>query len=33
MTNILLMWFARDLICFVIMGALVVAIYKPLPSA
>jgi hypothetical protein len=29
-TNILLMWFAGDLICFAIMGALVGAIYKPL---
>jgi hypothetical protein len=28
-TNILLMWFAGDLICFAIMGALVGAIYKP----
>jgi hypothetical protein len=31
--NILWMWFAADLICFAIMGALVGAIYKPLPSA
>src|SRR5262249_24087440 len=31
-TNILLMWFAGDLICFAIMGALVGAIYKPLPT-
>ena len=31
-TNILLMWFAGDLICFSIMGALVGAIYKPLPT-
>jgi hypothetical protein len=29
-TNILLMWFAGDLICFAIMGALVGVIYKPL---
>lgn len=28
-TNMLLMWFAGDLICFAIMGALVGAIYKP----
>ncbi|MBV9618417.1 MAG: hypothetical protein JO201_04320, partial [Verrucomicrobia bacterium] len=27
-TNILFMWFAADLICFAIMGALVGAIYK-----
>ena len=32
-TNILLMWFAGDLICFAIMGALVGAIYKPLVSS
>ena len=32
-TNILLMWFAADLICFAIMGALVGAIYKPLSAA
>ena len=32
-TNILLMWFAADLICFAIMGALVGAIYKPLTTA
>lgn len=32
-TNILLMWFAADLICFAIMGALVGAIYKPLAAA
>jgi hypothetical protein len=32
-TNMLLMWFAADLICFAIMGALVGAIYKPLPAA
>ena len=31
--NILFMWFAADLICFAIMGALVGAIYKPLPAA
>ena len=31
-TNILLMWFAGDLICFAIMGALVGAIYKPLAT-
>ena len=31
-TNILLMWFAGDLICFAIMGALVGAIYKPLTT-
>jgi hypothetical protein len=31
-TNILLMWFAADLICFAIMGALVGAIYKPKTS-
>lgn len=31
-TNILLMWFAADLICFAIMGALVGAIYKPLET-
>jgi hypothetical protein len=31
-TNILLMWFAADLICFAIMGALVGAIYKPLST-
>jgi hypothetical protein len=31
-TNILWMWFAADLICFAIMGALVSAIYKPLTS-
>lgn len=31
-TNILFMWFAADLICFAIMGALVGAIYKPLTS-
>jgi hypothetical protein len=31
-TNILLMWFAADLICFAIMGALVGAIYKPLTT-
>jgi hypothetical protein len=31
-TNILLMWFAGDIICFAIMGALVGAIYKPLTS-
>ena len=30
--NILLMWFAGDLICFAIMGALVGAIYKPLAT-
>ncbi len=29
-TNMLLMWFAADLICFAIMGAIVGAIYKPL---
>jgi hypothetical protein len=32
-TNILLMWFAGDLICFAIMGALVGAIYKPASTA
>jgi len=32
-TDILLMWFAADLICFAIMGALVGAIYKPLTTA
>ncbi len=32
-TNILLMWFAGDIICFAIMGALVGAIYRPLTSA
>ena len=32
-TNIVLMWFAADLICFAIMGALVGAIYKPLSAA
>jgi hypothetical protein len=32
-TNILFMWFAGDLICFAIMGALVGAIYKPRASA
>jgi len=31
-TNILFMWFAGDIICFAIMGALVGAIYKPLTS-
>jgi hypothetical protein len=31
-TNILFMWFAGDLICFAIMGALVGAIYKPKTS-
>jgi hypothetical protein len=31
--NILFMWFAADLICFAIMGALVGAIYKPLTTA
>ena len=31
--NILLMWFAADLICFAIMGALVGAIYKPRSAA
>jgi hypothetical protein len=31
-TNILLMWFAGDIICFAIMGALVGAIYKPLTT-
>ena len=31
-TNILLMWFAADLICFAIIGALVGAIYKPLTT-
>jgi hypothetical protein len=31
-TNILLMWFAGDLICFAIMGALVGTIYKPLAT-
>lgn len=31
--SILLMWFAGDLICFAIMGALVGAIYKPLTAA
>src|SRR3984893_11536785 len=31
-TNILFMWFAGDLICFAIMGALVGAIYKPLTT-
>ena len=31
--NILFMWFAADLICFAIMGALVGAIYKPLSAA
>ena len=31
--NMLLMWFAGDLICFAIMGALVGAIYKPLTTA
>lgn len=30
--NILFMWFAADLICFAIMGALVGAIYKPLET-
>ena len=30
--NILFMWFAGDLICFAIMGALVGAIYKPKTS-
>jgi hypothetical protein len=30
--SILLMWFAGDLICFAIMGALVGAIYKPLAT-
>ena len=30
--NILLMWFAGDLICFAIMGALVGMIYKPLAT-
>ena len=30
--NMLFMWFAADLICFAIMGALVGAIYKPLAS-
>ena len=30
--TILFMWFAADLICFAIMGALVGAIYKPSPS-
>jgi hypothetical protein len=29
----LFMWFAADLICFAIMGALVGAIYKPLTSS
>lgn len=28
-TNMLWMWFAGDLICFAIMGALIGAIYKP----
>jgi hypothetical protein len=32
-SNILFMWFAADIICFAIMGALVGAIYKPLTSA
>ncbi len=32
-TNILFMWFAADLICFAIMGALVGAIYKPRSAA
>jgi hypothetical protein len=31
--NMLFMWFAADLICFAIMGALVGAIYKPLTSS
>jgi hypothetical protein len=31
-TNILMMWFAADLICFAIMGVLVGAIYKPLTT-
>jgi hypothetical protein len=31
-TNILFMWFAADLICFAVMGALVGAIYKPLET-
>jgi hypothetical protein len=31
-TNILFMWFAADIICFAIMGALVGAIYKPLTT-
>jgi len=32
-TNVLLMWFAGDLVCFAIMGALVGAIYKPSTSS
>jgi hypothetical protein len=31
--QVILMWFAGDLICFSLMGAIVGAIYKPLPSA
>ena len=33
MANMLFMWFAADMICFAIMGALVGAIYKPLTSS